>query len=84
MPKSPPAMTMVLPGFWLLVPGGMGLIGFAEIFGADGDSALPSTLISMIAVSLGIQAGLAVWAVLTHRARFGMEMRQTDPHGPPV
>ncbi|MCV7194592.1 threonine/serine ThrE exporter family protein [Mycolicibacterium brumae] len=63
MPKSPPAMTMVMPGFWLLVPGGMGLIGFAEIFGADGDDALPSTLISMIAVSLGIQAGLALWQV---------------------
>lgn len=59
--SSPPAITLVLPGFWLLVPGGMGLIGFAEIFGAEGDSALPSTLISMIAVALGIQVALACW-----------------------
>lgn len=58
---APPAMTLILPGFWLLVPGSMGLIGFAELFGADGDSALPATLISMISVALGMQAGLVFW-----------------------
>ena len=40
---APPAITMILPGFWLLVPGSMGLIGVTELFGADGDSALPAT-----------------------------------------
>ncbi|CAJ1582377.1 threonine/serine exporter family protein [[Mycobacterium] wendilense] len=58
---SPPAITMILPGFWLLVPGSMGLIGVTEIFGADGDDALPATLISMISVAFGLQAGLVLW-----------------------
>ncbi|MFA5710179.1 threonine/serine exporter ThrE family protein [Mycolicibacterium sp.] len=58
---SPPAITMILPGFWLLVPGSMGLIGVTEVFGADGDAALPATLISMISVAFGLQAGLVLW-----------------------
>ncbi|MGV0653999.1 threonine/serine exporter family protein [Mycolicibacterium thermoresistibile] len=67
-PGAPPAITMILPGFWLLVPGSMGLIGFAELFGADGDSALGVTFISMISVALGLQAGLVLWQLL-RRAR---------------
>ncbi|MGW0163114.1 threonine/serine ThrE exporter family protein [Mycobacterium sp. NPDC003323] len=59
--SAPPAITMILPGFWLLVPGSMGLIGVTELFGADGDSALPATLISMISVAFGLQAGLVIW-----------------------
>lgn len=66
---SPPAITMILPGFWLLVPGSMGLIGITELFGADGDSALPATLISMVSVSLGMQAGLVLWQLVRQRTR---------------
>lgn len=66
---APPAITMILPGFWLLVPGSMGLIGIAELFGADGDSALGVTFISMISVALGLQAGLVVWQVLRRSRR---------------
>ena len=62
--SAPPAITMILPGFWLLVPGSMGLIGVTELFGADGDSALPATLISMISVAFGLQAGLVCWQVI--------------------
>lgn len=61
---SPPAIAMALPGFWLLVPGSLGLIGVAELFGADGDSALPATLISMIAIALGVQAGVVIWELV--------------------
>ncbi|CAJ1502397.1 threonine/serine ThrE exporter family protein [[Mycobacterium] burgundiense] len=64
---SPPAITMILPGFWLLVPGSMGLIGVTEIFGADGDDALPATLISMISVAFGLQAGLVLWRAVRRR-----------------
>ncbi|MGU3501860.1 threonine/serine ThrE exporter family protein [Mycobacterium sp. C31M] len=64
---APPAITMILPGFWLLVPGSMGLIGVTELFGADGDSALPATLISMISVAFGLQAGLIIWQVARRR-----------------
>lgn len=65
--SAPPAITMILPGFWLLVPGSMGLIGVTELFGADGDSALPATLISMISVAFGLQAGLIIWQVARRR-----------------
>ncbi|MGV0850039.1 threonine/serine ThrE exporter family protein [Mycolicibacterium phlei] len=58
---APPAVALILPGFWLLVPGSIGLIGVAELFGADGDSALGVTFISMISVVLGLQAGLVAW-----------------------
>lgn len=67
MRSAPPAITMILPGFWLLVPGSMGLIGVTELFGADGDSALPATLISMISVAFGLQAGLVLWQVTRRR-----------------
>lgn len=61
---APPAITMILPGFWLLVPGSMGLIGVTELFGADGDAALPATLISMVSVAFGLQAGLVIWGLI--------------------
>ncbi|WP_425005368.1 threonine/serine ThrE exporter family protein [Mycolicibacterium sp. S3B2] len=64
---SPPAVAMVVPGFWLLVPGSLGLIGVAELFGADGDSALPATLISIIAIAFGVQAGLVAWQLVRRR-----------------
>ncbi len=64
---SPPAIAMVLPGFYLLVPGSLGLIGVAELFGADGDSALPATLISMIAIAFGVQAGVVIWQLVRRR-----------------
>jgi uncharacterized membrane protein YjjP (DUF1212 family) len=58
---APPVITMILPGFWLLVPGSMGLIGFTELFGMEDESALPATLISMTSVAFGLQAGLVFW-----------------------
>lgn len=64
---APPTITLILPGFWLLVPGSMGLIGVTELFGADGDSAFPATVISMISVALGLQAGLVLWQLLRLR-----------------
>lgn len=66
--SAPPVVTMILPGFWLLVPGSMGLIGITEVFGAEGDSALPATLISMVSVAFGLQAGLALWTGVRRRA----------------
>ena len=66
---APPAITMILPGFWLLVPGSMGLIGFTELFGVDGDSVLPATLLSMISVAFGLQAGLLIWQLVRRRER---------------
>ena len=64
---APPAITMILPGFWLLVPGSMGLIGIAELFGADGDSALGVTFISMFSVAIGLQTGFVLWRLIRRR-----------------
>lgn len=66
---APPAITLILPGFWLLVPGSMGLIGVTELFGADGDDAFPATMISMISVALGLQAGLVLWQLTRRRSK---------------
>ena len=66
---GPPALTMILPGFWLLVPGSMALIGFTELFGMEDDSALPATLLSMTSVAFGLQAGLIVWRLIRGRAQ---------------
>jgi uncharacterized membrane protein YjjP (DUF1212 family) len=60
-PDTPSAATLLLPGFWLLVPGALGFIGVTELVGADSGGAVAVTLISMIAIALGIQAGLLVW-----------------------
>ena len=65
---APPAISLILPGFWLLVPGSMGLIGIAELFGADGDSAITVTFVSMFSVAFGLQAGLVGWQ-LARRVR---------------
>ncbi|WP_099023183.1 threonine/serine exporter family protein [Mycolicibacterium palauense] len=64
---APPAVSMILPGFWLLVPGSLGLIGVTEMFGAGGNSALPATLIAMISVAMGLQVGLVLWRLARPR-----------------
>ncbi|MBX7454519.1 threonine/serine exporter family protein [Mycolicibacterium sp. 3033] len=61
-PDTPSAATLLLPGFWLLVPGSLGFIGVTELIGNDSSDAVGVTLISMISIALGIQAGLLVWS----------------------
>lgn len=78
--SAPPAITLILPGFWLLVPGSMGLIGVTELFGAEGDSAFPATVISMISVALGLQAGLVIWELAKRNtSRRSSTPDPTDP-----
>lgn len=70
-PDTPSAATLLLPGFWLLVPGSLGFIGVTELIGNDSSGAVAVTLISMISIALGIQAGLLLWSVFRQlRARF--------------
>jgi uncharacterized membrane protein YjjP (DUF1212 family) len=64
LPKTPPTMALILPGFWLLVPGSLGLIGITELFGTDSSAVFSATLISMISIALGIQTGLLVSQVV--------------------
>ena len=68
--SGPAPLVSFLPGFWLLVPGALGLEGVTRILGDDGitgTNALITTMTSMIGISLGILLGLA----LTGAARAG-------------
>ena len=62
---APSPLVMILPGFWLLVPGALGLDGVTRLFGAGGAAAtgvLMTTATSMVGVSLGILLGLLLVA----------------------
>jgi uncharacterized membrane protein YjjP (DUF1212 family) len=59
-----PAHASFLPGFWLLVPGALGLIGLTELAGGGGGQDLVATVGSIFAVALGVLCGtqLLAWA----------------------
>ena len=55
-----PARASFLPGFWLLVPGALGLIGITQYAGevtAIGSDQLAATVASIFAVATGVLAG---------------------------
>jgi uncharacterized membrane protein YjjP (DUF1212 family) len=56
-PNSPPTAALIVPGFWLLVPGSIALIGIAQL-AANNYSAITVTLASMMSIALGMQTGL--------------------------
>lgn len=58
---TPPAMSLILPGFWLLVPGSLGLMGVTQLLGTDSTTVFTATFISMISIALGVQTGLLIW-----------------------
>jgi uncharacterized membrane protein YjjB (DUF3815 family) len=59
-----PAHASFLPGFWLLVPGALGLIGLTELAGGGGTSDLVATVGSIFAVALGVLCGTQLLAWL--------------------
>ncbi len=64
-PTAPSPLVTIIPGFWLLVPGALGLDGVTRLFGAGGADAtgvLVTTATSMVGVSLGILLGLLLVA----------------------
>ncbi|MFT4049821.1 MAG: threonine/serine exporter family protein [Solirubrobacterales bacterium] len=58
-PSAPPALVLFIPGFLLLVPGALGLIGVTETLssGAIGYADLGATVGSIFAVALGVLLG---------------------------
>ncbi|WP_315095361.1 threonine/serine exporter family protein [uncultured Cellulomonas sp.] len=69
-PTGPPALVGFLPGFWLLVPGALGLVGVTSILG-DGARALDTVVAAgttMVAISLGVLAGIALGSAVGRRA----------------
>jgi hypothetical protein len=47
----PPSGT-IDPGFWLLVPGSLGFMGFTQLLGAHSTAVFTATLISMMSLSV--------------------------------
>jgi uncharacterized membrane protein YjjB (DUF3815 family) len=60
-PNTPPTVSLVLPGFWLLVPGSLGFMGVTQLLGAQSTAVFTATLISMMSIAVGVQTGLLLW-----------------------
>ncbi|HEX7429010.1 MAG TPA: threonine/serine exporter family protein [Mycobacterium sp.] len=69
-PHTPTIATLLLPGFWLLVPGSISLFAVTQLIGANSSALINAALISILSIALGIQAGLLVWRAFSqlHRA----------------
>ena len=62
-PSAMPARASFVPGFWLLVPGALGLIGITQLAGevsVIGANQLVATAASIFAVAIGVLAGTQV------------------------
>lgn len=61
LPSGPAAPVTFLPGFWMLVPGALGLVGVTTVLGGDGSGAstVVTTVSTMVAIALGILSGSA-------------------------
>ena len=58
LPSAMPPIASFLPGFWLLVPGALGLIGLAKLAGKGaGAQDLVATAVSIFAVAVGVLCG---------------------------
>jgi len=69
----------VLPAFWLLVPGALGLIGVAEYLGQDplaGVQDFLGAVGSMVAIGLGVLCGYPLYRSM---ARTSAGFRDSDP-----
>ena len=67
-PNGTPSMVTFLPGFWLLVPGAIGLIGVTELVGADrelGSQDLATTFVTIFSTALGVLIGSAAYRTAT-------------------
>jgi hypothetical protein len=52
-----------LPGFWLLVPGSLGLVGLTQIVAENGQAGMQSfgdMTFSIVAIALGVMVGTAI------------------------
>lgn len=69
-PTGPPALVGFLPGFWLLVPGALGLVGVTSILGDEAQalSTVVTAGTTMVAISLGVLAGIALGSAVGRRA----------------
>ena len=73
----PPTAALIVPGFWLLVPGAIALIGVTQL-AANNYSAITVTLVSMMSIALGMQTGLLLWRSYPQLRR---AVRTSHPQG---
>jgi len=78
---GPPALVSFLPGFWLLVPGAIGLIGLTEYIASGTELAVQNflgTLGAMVAIAVGVLCGYllvdAVRPLYRHAVRPALEL----------
>jgi uncharacterized membrane protein YjjB (DUF3815 family) len=72
-PSGPPALVSFLPGFWLLVPGALTLIGVTEYLAQStvhGVQDLISAGGSMVAIALGVLCGHPLYRALARAMRW--------------
>lgn len=66
--KGPPAQVAILPAFWLLVPGALGLAGVTGLVSLDsGNQGLVNAFLTVVAVALGVLVGSSLTATATTR-----------------
>lgn len=67
--NGPPAAVTFLPGFWLLVPGSLGLLSVTRMFSDRGSGLdeLIVVLFSVVAIALGTLVGASLYRWLTER-----------------
>jgi uncharacterized membrane protein YjjB (DUF3815 family) len=60
---APPALVTFLPGFWLLVPGSLGLVGLTQLVAENGQAGLETVgdmTFAIVAIALGVMVGVAL------------------------
>jgi uncharacterized membrane protein YjjP (DUF1212 family) len=63
LPFAPPVQVLFLPGFWLLVPGVLAVIGLADLVGNETTVALLDlgrVTFTVVSIALGVLVGVAV------------------------
>ena len=82
-----PAYATFLPGFWLLVPGAIGLIGVTTLAGTGSATAgndFKSAVASTIAVALGVLCGTQLHDSLTATSARVNRVWRSDTPNPPA
>jgi len=84
LPSAMPQYASFVPGFWLLVPGALGLIGLTELAGNSGSAGsqdLIATIVSIFAVALGVLCGTLILAGVTATGKIVTTTTSADdPH----
>ena len=66
-PSAPPAMVSILPAYWLLVPGALGLMKLTELVSESGRATINDigkTIYTLIAIALGVTVGQSIYPSL--------------------